>query len=177
MGAGKVLVIIGAILTLVSTFFLSLFTLDMPVALVWMEAGENYGNGLNFFMHIMDLFTDADNVATTFTTEVYLVYIITIVLIFFAISGVIQLIGVKSRAAAIIGSIMPLFIGILIILEEFITLPDILRGFFTFQLDGALVDGIVPYNLPLGPFSLGAYLLTAGGALALIGGIVGGSDF
>ncbi len=177
MGAGKVLVIIGAILTLVSTFFLSLFSLDMPVALLWMEAGENYGNGLNFFMHIMDLFTDADNVATTFATEVFLVYIITIVLIFFAISGIIQLIGIKSRAAAIIGSFMPLFIGILIILGVFITLPDILGGFLSFQLDGELVEGIIPFHLALGDISLGAILLTAGGALALVGGIMGTSDF
>jgi len=177
MGAGKVLVIIGAIITLVSTFFFSLFYLDMPAALLWMEAGDNYGNGLNFFMHIIDLFTDAENVAAGFATEVYLVYIITILLIFFAISGVIQLIGLKSRAAAIIGSLMPLFIGVLIILGTFIDLPDILGGFLSFQLDGELVEGIIPFHFALADISIGAILLTAGGALALIGGIIGVSEF
>ncbi len=177
MSAGKILIVIGAILTLVSTFFLNLVTVDMPGAILWMEAGLNYGNGLNFFMHITYLFTNANIIASLMGIEVYLVYIITVLLIFFSISGVIQLIGVKSRAAAIIGSIMPLFIGIVIILGSFTTLPAILGGFGSFQLDNALVAGIVPYDLPLGGISLGTYLLVAGGALALIGGIIGTSDF
>ncbi len=177
MGAGKILIIFGAILTLVSTFFLSLVTVDMPGAILWLEAGLNYGNGMNFFMHITYLFTDTGTVATQFGLPVYLIYIIIVLLIFFVISGVIQLIGIKSRAAAIIGSIMPLFIGIIIILGSFMTtLPAILAGFGSFQLDSALVAGIVPFDLPLGGISLGAYLLVAGGALAFIGGIIGTSD-
>lgn len=177
MGAGKVLIIIGAILTLVSTFFLSLLAVTVPVPLLWMQAGSNYANGLNFFMHIPYLFTDAGTIATIFGIDVYLVYIIIVLLIFFAISGIIQLIGIKSRAAGIIGSIMPIFIGIIIILGTFMTLPAIFGGFGTFMLDDALVAGIIPFDLNLGGISLGTYTLLAGGVLGLIGGIIGPGDF
>jgi hypothetical protein len=106
-----------------------------------------------------------------------MIYIVAVVLIIFAISGVLQLIGLKSRALAIIGSLLPLFIGTIILLNSFITLPDFLSVFPLFLIDNPLVDGIVPYDLILGPTSLGTYTLLAGGVLGLIGGIMGTKDF
>ena len=186
MSAGKIFIILGAILTLVSTYFLSLFNILIPAPALWLEAGTLQANGITFFTHIIDLFTDANAIATTFYTESYLVYIFSIILIFWAISGIIQLIGIKSRAAAIIGSIMPLFIGIICLLSMFMVLPDFLGVIQLFIADSSLVSGIIPYDIPLsdislifsttGKISLGSFLLIGGGVLGLIGGIMGTSD-
>ncbi len=173
MGTGKVLCIIGAILTLISTFLLSLFSIDITSAGVWLEAETAYGSGLGFFLHIGDIFGDIDGVATEVGVESFLIYIFIVLLIFWAISGILQLIGVKSKAAGIIGSIMPLFLGVIIILATFITLPDFFGGFTVLLSDNTQLLGFLPYDLPLGGFSLGAYTLTAGGILGLIGGIKG----
>ena len=44
-------------------------------------------------------------------------------------------------------------------------------------INGALVEGIIPFDLFLGPFSLGTYILIGGGILGLIGGVKGTSLF
>jgi len=100
MGAGKILCIIGGIVTLVSTFFLSLISTVMPVPITYIEFGNVYGNGLTFFMHILDLFGDAAGIAAAWgflgvNVEVFMIYIIAIILLIFSISGVLILIGVK----------------------------------------------------------------------------------
>ena len=163
MGAGKILIIIGALLTLVSTFFLSFFAVG----------GTLYGSGIGFAFNIPDIMANPGNYATG---ETMIVYIVAIVFIVFLISGVLQLIGLASRAFAFIGSIIVLGIGIVLLLAVFDIFPDI-TPYGTLLVGDAIADGIWPFDLALGDASLGLYTLLAGGALGLIGGIIGGSDF
>ena len=173
MSVGKIFIIIGAILTLVSTFFLSLYNTYVMFPVFWLEAGQTQANGLSFFLHFPEIFNQAGALGTFYHVEPFWIFISAILLVLWAISGFIQLIGLKKRVGAIIGAILPLFIGIVFILYGFIYLPDFLRTFQTLLLDNELVAGILPFNVQLGGSSLGAYTLVAGGALSLIGGIIG----
>jgi len=162
MGAGKILIIIGALLTLVSTFFLSFFV-----------NGSDLGSGLGFVFNIADIMANPGNYVPG---ETMIVYIVAIVYIVFLISGVLQLLGLASRVIAIIGSIIVLAVSILMIL----TLLNILTAYtpyLTLLISSPIVPGILPYNLSLGSMgSLGTYTLLAGGVLGLVGGILGLED-
>ena len=166
MGAGKILIMIGALLTLVSTFFLSLF-----------HTGTDFGYGLGFIFNIPDIMENTDLYAFYIDTEEMVVYIVTIVFIVFLLAGILQLIGLASRVVAIIGSIIALGIGILFLLVALDVFTDI-TPFAILLVDDAIADGIFPFDVALGDIlSLGTITLIAGGALGLIGGIMGSDDF
>jgi hypothetical protein len=170
MAAGKILVLIGALLTLFSTFFFAFFHV----------VGDVYGSGIGFIFNIPEIMADAATIATFIGTEVLIVYIVTIVFIVFLLSGVLQLIGLINRVVALIGSIIALGIGILMMLIMWDLLPD--YNMYTILLvNNAIADGIWPLHVPVGTFalgtvSLGTYTLVAGGVLSFIGGIIGVKD-
>ncbi|MHA2038244.1 MAG: hypothetical protein ACW98X_17540 [Promethearchaeota archaeon] len=162
MGAGKILVLIGGLLTLVSTFFLSFYV----------TGGGDYGSGLGFIFNIADIMA---NPGTYVPGETMTVYIVAIVYIVFLISGILQLAGLASRVVAIIGSIFVLAISILMLL----VLLNVLAAYapyLTLFDHAAIVPGILPLDVPLGSASLGAYLLLGGGVLGFVGGILGTKD-
>ncbi len=163
MGAGKILVLIGGLLTLVSTFFLSFYA----------TGGGDYGSGLGFIYNIADIMTNPGNYVPG---ETMTVYIVAIVYIVFLISGVLQLVGLASRVIAIIGSIIVLVISILMLLVLLNALA-VYAPYLTLFDHTAIVPGILPLDVPLGSASLGTYLLLAGGALGLVGGILGIKDY
>ena len=166
MGAGKILILIGALLTLVSTFFLTFGeTLFLDI----------YASGIGFLFNIPDIITDADVFALLMGEEVMIVYILAIVYIVFLLSGILQLVGLASRVVAIIGSILPIVVGALIILI-YSEILDMAQYTILFWRE-PIVDGIFPFDLPLGAVSLGAYTLLAGGVLGLVGGILGTKDY
>ncbi len=164
MGAGKILCILGGILALAATLFFSFYTfLGLP------------GYGIGIFMNFMDILDSGE----TLYIIILFVYAIGV------ISGVFILIGAKVRALAIIGAIFALFLGVMLLLVVGleIDLGDDLNLSVLMFVEDALVDGIIPFDIELGlgnPFlvlNLGTILLLVGGALGLIGGIIGGDDF
>jgi len=167
MGAGKALAIISGILVLVATFITSWFTV----------AGQNaYGIGL--LNNIMGMFTDASTMATAWGIPAFVPYILGGLFILFLISWLFLLIGAKSRALAIIGSLMPLLLGYAIVAGYFGIPPDFMPYVEPFLASDSLVAGIIPYNLGLMTsngvtLNLGAFLLLGGGFLGLISGIMG----
>ena len=171
MGAGKILILIGALLTLVSTFFFSLFVTPFPGVVTVPGA---YGYGIGFIFNVPNILADGANVAASIGADVMVMYIVAIVFIVFLLSGILQLIGLASRVVAIIGSIFPIVVGILILLISFGILD--FGNYLSLLTAGALAEGIFPFNLTLGTVSLGTYTLLAGGVLGLVGGIMGSSD-
>ncbi|MFX1572604.1 MAG: hypothetical protein ACFFB0_07640 [Promethearchaeota archaeon] len=170
MGAGKVLCILGGIISIVSTFILSWISLDI--------GGTDYfAYGIGVVKNLMNMFTDAETLGTTLGIPGFAIYIIAVILIIFLISGIFQIIGVKSRAMAIIGSIFVILVGVLIFLGAFnvVDAPAWVENIFGDS--EPLVEGIIPFDLPLGPVSLGTYILLAGGVLGLIGGIIGPESY
>ena len=167
MGTGKILVLVGGLLTLVSTFFLSFYGIG----------GGVYGSGLGFIFNIADIMANPGNYVPG---ETMTVYIVAIVYIVFLISGVLQLAGLASRVIAIIGSIIVLAVGILMLLVLLNALPAY-APYATLFEHSAIVQGVLPLDVPLVSvpsvtISLGTFTLLAGGALGFVGGILGTKD-
>ena len=175
--AGKGLAIISGVLVLVSTFFLSWFSI----------AGE-FGSGIGLILNLIDtgspfnMFTNAAGIAASWDPAVpfFAIYIVGGCYIFFLFSGIFQLIGAKSRIMAIIGSLMPLMLSAAIISGGIQTLMGIPEAnppnviFYVGMFLSDQIGGFIPYNLTLwpGPVSLGAYVMLAGGILGLISGFI-----
>jgi hypothetical protein len=157
MGAGKALAVIGGLLVIVATFLLTLYA-----------SGGQFASGINLVMNIMTLFSATDIWGWVFV----------VVFIIFLLSGILILIGVKSRALAIIGALVPLVLSIFIILGPLGILADF-YSYFDVMLGDQLVAGIIPYDLglwpsdaALGTVSVGTYILLVGGLLGLISGFM-----
>ena len=149
MGASKIYFLIGGLVTLLATFLFSFHT--------YFPGLDIYGIG--FMMNIPALFTSGD----------ILVIIMTIVFIIFLLSGIFILLGVKSRVVAIIGSLFAIGVSGYFIFVFYIGMLD--PQFAFMFLDDAIIEGILPLNIPIGTISIGPILLLAGGVLGLIGGI------
>jgi len=149
VGASKIYFLIGGLVTLLATFLFSFHT--------YFPGVDIYGIG--FLMNIPALFTSGD----------ILVIIMTIVFIIFLLSGIFILLGVKSRVVAIIGSLFAIGVSGYFIFVFYIGMLD--PQFAFMFLDLAIIEGILPLNIPIGSISIGPILLLAGGVLGLIGGI------
>ncbi len=152
MGAGKIFCILGGIVTLLATFLFSF----MPS-----------GYGIGFIL----------NIPTWFSTGDVLIIIMTIVFIIFLFAGIFIILGIKSRALAIIGAILAIAVGVYWMLSISGILPIAVSQFVIMFAHVPLVDNIIPIDLMLGPYGLGIYLLVGGGVLGLIGGIMGPDNF
>ena len=171
MGNGKIFCLIGGVMTLVATFLLGFGY--APIS--------GYGFfGIGFLMNIDKIFEDTSSYSILFGGNDIVVYILFIVLIIFLISGLIQLTGIKKRMAAIIGSLLPIFISLLFISYLYnVLIPEPITYITHFFWNLALVEGVLPLHIFAGTtatameVSLGTYILLGGGVLGFIGGIVG----
>jgi len=168
MGAGKFFCVLAGILTIVATYVLSLYAFEIFSITV-------YVCGIGSMKKIPEMFTNPDGYATAMSLPTFTIYIIAVVIIFFLISGIFQLIGVKSRVLVILGSILPILIGIYILLFGFGVFPTELNVYsFLFWDTEPLIEGIIPLKiLKLNTVDIGTYVLIAGGFLGLIGGFAG----
>ena len=153
MGAGKILCIIGGIVTLLATY---LFSFATPLVF-----------GLGFVMNIPMWFSTGDPLIITMT----------IVFIIFLFAGLFIILGVKSRAIGLIGSIFAIVVSVYFLLTFYGLLPLIVGQFALLFTHLPLVMGIIPLDVFLGGASLGTFLLLGGGILGLIGGIMGPDGF
>ena len=165
MAAGKILSLLAGILTIVSTFMLSWVSVAVPPMY--------YAYGIGIVKNLPAMFTNADALGVLLGIPGFAIYIIAGMLIVFLLSGIFQLIGMKSRVLGLIGSIFVLVIGILVFLGIFNIVINIDWITNIFGDSVPIIDGIIPFDLPLGPASLGLYVLIAGGALGLVAGIMG----
>jgi len=155
MSAGKDFRIIGAVLILLSTYLLVLYTISAGV----------FWSGINGWISIPTIISTIDLAA--------IVYLILNLL--FLLAGIIILFG---RWGAIIGSIIPLMLGLNIITNAIgSSIGYDLMGVFTFLAGSTeLVTGVIPFPLEVANMQLGAILLLAGSIFALLGGILGGES-
>jgi len=89
-------------------------------------------------------------------------------LIFLA-SGILQLLGVKSRVLGFIFSLFPLAVGAMIILLFYTDILGPTSGIFSLYFIGEHFGGFFPIVVNLGDVGLGAYLLVGGGVLGILG--------
>ena len=152
MKAGKVLYIIGGLVTLLATFLFSFHT---------------FFPGLDFYSigFIM-------NIPLLFTTGDVLYIIITIVFIIFLLSGIFILLGGKSRVLATIGFISAIGVSVYFMLVFYMGVSFEISQFAFVFLDLAIIEGILPLTINIGTVSIGPILLLGGGVIGLIGRIL-----
>lgn len=163
---GTKMSIIAGIITLVSTFLLT-----------WYSFGSWYANGIGGAVNLIDMVTQTSLYGVILGIPAWAVYLVLILVVLTIISGVLQLAGASSKAAAIIGSVMPIFIGIILLLESFGIYLGIsfITGFPSlFETNTVVVAGILPfsYSIPVIDTSIGLLLLLVGGFLGLISGFM-----
>jgi hypothetical protein len=169
MGAGKVLAFLGGLLTLVGTYVFAIYGVGGYVA-----------SGIGFFLNLFGagvaipgLFEGASGYAALIGVDVIVYWVLLILFIVFLISGILQFVGVKSRAVAFIFSLFPLVVGVMLILVFFTTILGPISGFFTLTFIGEQYGSIFPFMINLGNYvgvdvGLGGFIILAGGLLGLI---------
>ncbi|MBN2155953.1 MAG: hypothetical protein JW776_07920 [Candidatus Lokiarchaeota archaeon] len=155
--SGKVLALIGGILTLLGTFLFSL--MGDPVSGVYV-----YGWSM---LNIDDVFISA---ASLPFADGWIWWVIGIVAIFYFLSGFIQLLGVRSRIAALLGALIPLAVAVFVVLGftgVYIDIAFIIAIVFSRP---ELATGIFPVSFEYSfmDLGLGAILIALGSLLALI---------
>jgi hypothetical protein len=108
MRIGKILSIVAGVLTLLATFLFSWYAVDGGGGLIY------YAGGLGIIKNLPAMFTNAQGLGTTLGIPSFSLYIIAGIFILFLVSGVLQILGIKSRIPLIIGTVVSLLIGSLI---------------------------------------------------------------
>lgn len=150
MGFGKILTILGALITIVATYVLAFYAFP-----------PSYGWGIAAWLNVVPIFTSGD----------IMIIIIEIFIVLFLLAGLFQLIGVKSRAVGLIGSLLALGGFIYFMLIEFSLISSTAIYALLFVGDAL---GPLPFHIGVGSFaSLGSYVLAGGAVLGLIGTFAG----
>jgi len=159
MDAKQIISIICGILSLVAIFLFTLFTFEVTGDIY-------YVSGINGVKRILNIFFES----------ISMIYIIgAITLLIFLFSGILQIIGAKERSLTIIGSILPLFFGLIIILDSFNLLPKSFIGILYILGDPErVIPDILPFDYVITDRteSIGTYLLILSGSLGLISGLL-----
>jgi small neutral amino acid transporter SnatA (MarC family) len=171
---GKLLCLIGGLITLVTTFLFAWFFVD--------EGGNQYyGHGLGVLFSLPTTFGNAEAIALSWGAGVptFAIYIVGGALIVFLFSWLLILLGIKNRVVPIIGGLIIAGMSLAIIFGPFSVPPNILDYVSIFSSEAW---GVFPFNIPIGPVgttvggsvgvSLGTYLLLGGGVLGIIGGFL-----
>ncbi len=153
MALGKIFIILGALLTILGTWvFATLLFFPGYV-----------GSGLGFAMNLPSIIgTDPGADAVVF-------YLLLVLFIAWLGSGVLQLIGLKSRIGGIIFSLIPLAIGLMLVLLIYTDILGMMSAIFTLFTLGEHFGDFFPILVPLGDLGLGVYFLLAGGVLGIVG--------
>ncbi len=166
MGKRKILSLIAGIITLLATFLFSWYVV------VGGDSKLYYAGGLGIIKNLPAMFTDAQGLGTTLGIPFFALYIIAGIFILFLASGVLQILGMKSRVPLIIGTIISLVVGSLIwlgsanIIDRVVWIENILGT------ETPLIKGIIPMNiLGVDTIDIGTYLLYAGGIIGIVAAV------
>ncbi|MFX1455245.1 MAG: hypothetical protein ACFFDB_07695 [Promethearchaeota archaeon] len=167
MGVGKILSLIAGILTLLATFLFSWFAVDGGGGTIY------YAGGLGIIKNLPAMFTNAEALGTTLGIPGFTLYIIAGIFILFLVSGVLQILGIKSRIPLIIGTITVLGIGSLIWLGSTDVINRVDWIVNILGTETPLVEGIIPLSLGINIIDIGTYVLYAGGIIGIVAAVLG----
>ncbi len=159
MKSGQVLALLSGIITLLGTFVFAIYGV----------AGLFAGSGIGFITNLGDLFTNAEGIALFLGLDVWIIYLLTILFLIFLASGILQMLGVKSKVLGFIFSLFPLVVGFMIIIFFYTDILGPTTAVFTLYFIGEHFGDFFPIIVSLGDVGLGAYLLVGGGVLGIIG--------
>jgi len=151
MQTSKLLALIGAVLSILGSFFFTLYTYVNSV----------YGVG-----GILSLIT-AFGIATSWVD-----YLLIIVFLIFLLACVAQIFGIQSSISAIIGGAITVAFCIFIFLGVFGVLSGFTDGIGLLLDHADWISGVIPVNVfSLNP-GLGTYIAAVGGILTFISGFL-----
>ena len=172
--ARVLLIVIGAVLTILGTYVFALFD-----ALTFPASGIGFimnafvgGNPLFVFLFgsAPSFISDPALYAGVAGIEVWLFWILLIVFLIFCIAGILQLVGLKSRIVGVIFSLFPIGVGVMFLLLFYTTILGVISGSFGLFFIGESIGGFLPIFVDIGDgIGLGAFFLLGGGVLGLIG--------
>ena len=165
MSKGSVLSLVSGLIVLAATFLLT-----------WFTVGPAGASGIGLIKNLSSYFTNAEVIAALWGVPSFVLYIVGGCYILFLASGILMLLGAKSRVAGIIGSLMPILMGAAILFGSMDMPADIINYVGVFLDTEGIIPGIIPYTLELGPsgvvslatVALGTYVLLGGGVLGLV---------
>ncbi len=165
MEKGSILSLISGLIVIAATFLLT-----------WFTVGAADASGIGLIKNISDYFINAETIAGLWGVPSFVLNIVGGVYILFLASGVLMLIGMKSRVLAIIGSLMPIGMAVAILFGSLDMPADIINYVGVFLDTEGIIPGIIPYTLELAPsgavsmatVALGTYVLLGGGVLGFI---------
>lgn len=179
MGVARVLlIIIGAVLSILGTYVFSLYGfLGYGASGVGFIMNAFVGNVPPYMMP--SLISDPTFWATTIGMDVWLYWILLILFIIFLAAGALQLVGLKSRVVGVIFSLFPLAVGLMFILVFFTEILGPISGSFAALFLGEQIGGFLPYLVDLGAFmpaysgvGIGSFFLVGGGFIGFVGSIL-----
>jgi len=173
----KIIIIIGAVITILSTFFFSFGqTINID--------GRTYASGIGFLFNLLEIFGNPGYWISTFPSytseDIVTIYILGVVFTIFVFSGFIQLVGLKNRYIGISGAILTIAFAITI--TYLISPPAIdLKRFGALFWNAPILDGVWPLDIAVINanwygylnISLGTITLYIGGGFGVAGGILG----
>lgn len=153
MAARSILIIFGAILTILGTFVFGLFPFFTAV-----------GSGLGFAINLPSIIVYDPG------ADVIVFYLLLVLFIAWLASGVLQFVGLKSKIVGIIFSLIPLAIGTMFVLLVYTEILGAMSSLlFLMTVNDVVFLGIFPMLIEIADMGLGVYFLLAGGILGLIG--------
>ena len=157
MGVARILlIVIGAVLTLLGTFVFALFPFITAM-----------GSGLGFALNLPDI------IAFDPGADAIVFYLLLVLFIVWLASGFLQLVGLKSKIAGVIFSIIPLAIGTMFVLLVYTEILGMMSAlFFLMTVSDVVFLGVFPILIEIADMGLGVYFLLAGGLLGLIGSLL-----
>ena len=156
MAVGKILIILGGLLTILGTYVFAVFLVSPGYV----------GSGLGFAMRILDI------IAIDPGADAFAFYFMLVLFIAWLVSGVLQLVGLKVRILGFIFSLVPLAIGVIFLLFVYTEILGIMTWVFMILTSSEQIGGFYPILVDIGTLGLGTYLLIAGGVLGLVGSIM-----
>jgi len=140
----------------------------------WWEGVIYYTGGLGKPKNLHAMFIDAQGLETTLEIPFFALYIIAGIFILFLASGVLQILGMKSRVPLIIGTIKSLGIGSLIWLGSADVINRVDWIVNILGTETPLIEGIIPMNLlGIDTIDIWTYLLYAGGIIRIVAAVYG----
>jgi len=157
LALGKIFVILGALLSILGTYVFAIYGSPGIV-----------GSGIGFITNLPILFENADSIALGLGIGVLVYYMFLIIFLIFLASGILQLIGLKSKIAGLIFSLFPLGVGTMLLLTFYTDILGLKAFFFTIVFIGEQYGNFFPILVDLGGIGIGGYLILGGGVVGVI---------
>ena len=157
MNIGKLLAILGGVLTILAMYLFTLFA-----------ASPYFSYAIGGFITLNSVVVNSVLYAGNLGVGEWVIYLILIGYVVFVTTGFIQLGGASNKVPAIIGSVIPLLVGLLLIINGFTGALSGFRYAMEMFSGPALYMPFFPIHFEIGGIGFGTYLMIIGSTLTLI---------